>query len=75
MKSRITFILALLLLVLTGKAQTEVYLKGNIVPDGSVLLGYQNGQQWQSEVTLDDSRVFLFSDKYVYFECPSAGER
>ena len=75
MKTRITFILALLLLVLTGKAQTEVYLKGNIVPDGSVLLGYQNGQQWQSEVTLDDSRVFLFSDKYVYFECPSAGYR
>ena len=41
MKTRITFILALLLLVLTGKAQTEVYLKGNIVPDGSVLLGYR----------------------------------
>ena len=48
----------------------ELYLKGNIVPQGSVTLTNTGGQVWQSVVTLDDSNVFLFSDKYVYFECP-----
>ncbi len=53
----------------------ELYLKGNIVPQGSVTLTNTGGQVWQSQVTLDDSKVFLFSDKYVYFECPEQNYR
>lgn len=53
----------------------EVYLRGNIVPDGKIELSSMGGDQWQSEVVLDDSHVFLFSDKYVYFDCPAAGYR
>ncbi|WP_081778276.1 GDSL-type esterase/lipase family protein [Xylanibacter brevis] len=61
-------LVALLLLVsLVGYAQTKLYLKGNIVTS-PILLEQVEDQVWQSEVTLDDSRVFLFSDKYVYFE-------
>ncbi len=74
MKKIIT-LLALLTVVLTVGAQTEVYLKGNIVPEGSVMLENVGGQQWQSVITLDDQKVFLFSDKYVYFDCPSQNYR
>ena len=72
---KIFVILSLLMAVVAGNAQTELYLKGNVVKGNSVLLDYLGDEVWQSEVTLDDSRVFLFSDKYVYFECPSASYR
>lgn len=73
--NRILTTAALLTLTLASVAQTEVYLRGNIVPNGKVQLTATDGQQYQSEVTLDDSYVFLFSDKYVYFECPSENYR
>lgn len=72
---KIIVILSLLMAVVAGNAQTELYLKGNVVKGNSVLLDYLGDEVWQSEVTLDDSRVFLFSDKYVYFDCPSANYR
>ena len=56
-------------------AQPDLYLKGNIAPTEGILLTALNDHQWQSEVTLDDSNVFLFSDKYVYFHCPSTNYR
>jgi len=62
----------LLGLTLASVAQQTVYLKGNVVPGNSVELTSIGDDVWQKEVTLDDSNVFLFSDKYVYFECPSA---
>ncbi len=68
-------LLSLLFAVMTVSAQTELYLKGNIVPGYSILLTNAGNDVWQSEITLDDSRVFLFTDKYVFFECPSTGYR
>ncbi len=56
-------------------AQTDVYLNGNIVLSGRILLTNTTGQQYTGEVDLDDSKVFLFSDKYVFFECPSQNYR
>ena len=47
----------------------DVFLKGNIVKVTTQLQA-QGNNIYQGEVTLDDSNVFLFSDKYVYFECP-----
>ena len=47
----------------------DVYLKGNIVKK-TTMLEDKGNNVYQGEVTLDDSNVFLFSDKYVYFECP-----
>ncbi len=44
----------------------SVHLKGNIVPPGTCL-NYAGKGVWRSEVELDDSEVFLFSDKYFYF--------
>lgn len=65
---RKTIFAALLLFTsVMGFAQTQLYLKGNIVTT-PILLEEVEDQVWQSEVTLDDSRIFLFSDKYVYFE-------
>lgn len=58
----------LLTFSMVSMAQTKLYLKGNIVPGGSIELTQQSDQLWQSEVDLDDSSVFLFENKYVYFE-------
>lgn len=44
----------------------ELYLKGNIVPSNTKV-GYIGNGVFSQEVTLDDSSVFLFSDKYFYF--------
>ncbi len=44
----------------------ELYLKGNIVK-GAVKVAYAGNGVFSQEVTLDDSGVFLFSDKYFYF--------
>lgn len=44
----------------------ELYVKGNIVPDGTIIEYAGNGT-WQSEAVLDEGDVFLFSDKYIYF--------
>ena len=44
----------------------ELYLKGNIVTTGTKVAYTGNGV-FSQEVKLDDSRVFLFSDKYFYF--------
>ena len=52
--NRILTTAALLTLTLASVAQTEVYLRGNIVPNGKVQLTATEGQQYQSEVTLDD---------------------
>ena len=74
MKKFLTLSLFLTLFALC-QAQTEVFLRGNIVPNGKVQLTAISDNQYQSEVTLDDSRIFLFSDKNVYFECPSQNYR
>lgn len=50
----------------------DVFLRGNIVMT-TTQLQPQGGDVYRGEVTLDDADVFLFSDKYVYFECPSTG--
>ena len=65
----------LFLAVAYTAASEELYLKGNIAPQGGVALNYTGGEVWQSQVTLDDAKVFLFSDKYVYFECPDRNYR
>ncbi len=44
----------------------ELYLKGNIV-NGAVKVAYAGNGIFSQDVTLDDSSVFLFSDKYFYF--------
>lgn len=44
----------------------ELYVKGNIVPDGTKL-DYEGNGIWKSEVVLEHGSVFLFSDKYFYF--------
>lgn len=53
----------------------EVNLRGNIVPNGKITIAAVGDNMYQQEVTLDDSSIFLFSDKYVYFECPEQGYR
>ena len=53
----------------------EVNLRGNIVPNGKITIAAVGDNKYQQEVTLDDSNIFLFSDKYVYFECPEQGYR
>ena len=53
----------------------EVNLRGNIVPNGKITITAVGDNKYQQEVTLDDSNIFLFSDKYVYFECPEQGYR
>lgn len=53
----------------------EVNLRGNIVPNGKITIAAVGDNKYQQEVTLDDSSIFLFSDKYVYFECPEQGYR
>lgn len=50
----------------------DVFLRGNIVKTTTQLQA-EGDNMYRGEVTLDDSNVFLFSDKYVYFECPSTG--
>ena len=60
--------------VLATSSSQHVYLRGNIAGDGFELT-QMDDQTWGSTVTLDDSRVFLFSDKYVYFECPEMNYR
>ena len=50
----------------------DVFLKGNIVKT-DIQLQAMGSNNYEGEVTLDDSSVFLFSDKYVYFECPTTG--
>lgn len=55
--------------------QRQVLLKGNIVAE-AIALNYVGDATWRAEgAVLDDSKVFLFSDKYVYFECPEADYR
>ena len=72
---RLLSICFVLLAVAHSAASEELWLKGNIAPQGGVALTNTDGAVWQQEVTLDDSRVFLFSDKYVYFECPDRNYR
>ncbi|MBQ9667483.1 MAG: family 43 glycosylhydrolase [Prevotella sp.] len=60
--------------VLAAGDDQHVYLRGNIAGDGFEL-SRTDDQTWGATVTLDDSRVFLFSDKYVYFECPEQNYR
>lgn len=62
-----------LLFALSGSAQ--LYLRGNIAPQGGVEITNLEGNIYSGEVTLDDKNVFLFSDKYVYFEIPSESYR
>ena len=56
-------------------AAEELWLKGNIAPQGGAALTNTGGALWQGQVTLNDDNVFLFSDKYVYFECPERSYR
>ena len=56
-------------------AAEELWLKGNIAPQGGAALTNTGGAVWQGQVTLNDDNVFLFSDKYVYFECPERSYR
>ena len=44
----------------------ELYVKGNIVKDGTKVEYAGNGV-WSSEVDMNYGSVFLFSDKYFYF--------
>ena len=55
--------------------QRQVLLKGNIVTDAIELQADGTGTWRVDNAVLDDSKVFLFSDKYVYFECPQTGYR
>ena len=72
---RLFSFLMLFLAVATTAASEELFLKGNIAPKEGVALTNIGGEVWQSQVTLDDANVFLFSDKYVYFECPDRNYR
>jgi len=59
----------------TASDERQLLLKGNIVTE-PIALDYADNDTWYSEnVTLDDSNVFLFSDKFVFFECPQTGYR
>lgn len=51
---------------MTADTPQELYIKGNIATAGTTL-PYVGDGRYSGEVTLDDSRVFLFSDKYIYF--------
>jgi len=73
MKTKLSFLFGLLF-ALDGMAQ-DVYLKGNIAPAGGIQLSQTSSGQYAQQVTLDDSGVFLFSDKFVFFECPDQGYR
>ena len=73
MKITLSFLFGLLF-ALNGMAQ-DVYLKGNIAPAGGILLTETGNGQYAQEVTLNDAGVFLFSDKFVFFECPDKGYR
>ena len=64
-------ILCMSMMATMASAQ-DVFLRGNIVMT-TTQLQPQGGDVYRGEVTLDDADVFLFSDKYVYFECPSTG--
>jgi hypothetical protein len=44
----------------------ELYVRGNIAPAGTKV-GYAGNGVFCQDITLDDSGVFLFSDKYIYF--------
>ncbi len=44
----------------------QMYVKGNIAKNGTTIEYAGNGI-FSQEVKLDDSGVFLFSDKYIYF--------
>ena len=60
----------LLLVVAAAVADARrVYLRGNIAGEG-IELSTTDGNSYEASATLDDSKVFLFSDKFVYFECP-----
>ena len=61
----------LLLLVVAAAVADgrRVYLRGNIAGEG-IELSTTDGNTYEASATLDDSKVFLFSDKFVYFECP-----
>lgn len=43
-----------------------LYLKGNIVQDGTQMTYLSHGV-WKSQVDMNHGNVFLFSDKYFYF--------
>ena len=67
------FLAVLLLTAFTGLTEgqrmsadtpQELYIKGNIATAGTTL-PYVGDGRYSGEVTLDDSRVFLFSDKYL----------
>lgn len=45
----------------------ELYVKGNIVADGT-RVEYAGNGKWESQVDMNDGSVFLFSDKYFYFQ-------
>lgn len=44
----------------------ELYLKGNIVANGTKV-AYKGNGVFEQEVSMNDGDVFLFSDKYFYF--------
>lgn len=44
----------------------ELYVLGNIAP-ANTKVEYQGNGVFSQEIVLDDSNVFLFSDKYIYF--------
>ena len=44
----------------------KLYVKGNIAPAGTTI-AYVGDGKFEQQVTLDDSGVFLFSDKFIYF--------
>lgn len=50
-----------------------LYVKGNIVPDGTTVEYAGNGV-WRSEVDMNEGYVFLFSDKYFYFAFNNSDE-
>ena len=50
-----------------------LYIKGNIVPDGTTVEYAGNGA-WSQTVDLDEGYVYLFSDKYFYFAFNNSDE-
>lgn len=50
-----------------------LYIKGNIVPDGTTVEYAGNGV-WSQTVDLDEGYVYLFSDKYFYFAFNNSDE-
>ena len=47
---------------------SQVVLRGNVIPNGEIKMASNNGRNWKSTVTLDDSQIYLFRDKYVFFD-------